>query len=331
MPLNSVWSKTEKVMAFSTSYIIAPLVGSVIGYITNDLAIRMLFRPHTAKYVFGIHVPFTPGIIPKEKGRIAKAIGQVISENLMNQEVLGQYLLSDVMIGKLRSGVDGFIETQKGNEETLRQFIGHYLSEEEIQGIVEGIKDNLGKQIKAKLSDEAIGDKVAHIAMEHVINNLSESESEELAGHIIGVPRAIGRGLLAAILSALQNPAERMLSRNINSILQNNGEEIVTNLIGSELDNFLNTPVQKLLSGKDEQLAKVTNKVEELYRTVITEHLPRILENLDISKIVTDRINEMDVAETEKLILQVMKKELRAIVWLGAGLGFLMGFVNVLV
>ena len=318
-------------MAFSTSYIIAPLVGSVIGYITNDLAIRMLFRPHTAKYVFGIHVPFTPGIIPKEKGRIAKAIGQVISENLMNQEVLGQYLLSDVMIGKLRSGVDGFIETQKGNEETLRQFIGHYLSEEEIQGIVEGIKDNLGKQIKAKLSDEAIGDKVAHIAMEHVINNLSESESEELAGHIIGVPRAIGRGLLAAILSALQNPAERMLSRNINSILQNNGEEIVTNLIGSELDNFLNTPVQKLLSGKDEQLAKVTNKVEELYRTVITEHLPRILENLDISKIVTDRINEMDVAETEKLILQVMKKELRAIVWLGAGLGFLMGFVNVLV
>ena len=205
-------------MAFSTSYIIAPLVGSVIGYITNDLAIRMLFRPHTAKYVFGMHVPFTPGIIPKEKGRIAKAIGQVISENLMNQEVLGQYLLSDVMIGKLRSGVDGFIETQKGNEETLRQFIGHYLSEEEIQGIVEGIKDNLGKQIKAKLSDEAIGDKVAHIAMEHVINNLSESESEELAGHIIGVPRAIGRGLLAAILSALQNPAERMLSSNINSI-----------------------------------------------------------------------------------------------------------------
>jgi len=318
-------------MTFSASFIIAPLVGGIIGYITNDLAIRMLFRPHTAKYVFGIHVPLTPGIIPKEKGRIAKAIGGVISENLMNHEVLEQYLLSDAMVGKLRTAVDGFFETQKNNAETLGEFLGHYLSEEEIQGIAQGIKGNLGKQIKAKLSDEAIGDKVAHIAMEHVINNLSESESEELAGHIIGVPRAIGRGLLAAILSALQNPAERMLSRNINSILQNNGEEIVTNLIGSELDNFLNTPVQKLLSGKDEQLAKVTNKVEKLYRTVITEHLPRILENLDISKIVTDRINEMDVAETEKLILQVMKKELRAIVWLGAGLGFLMGWVNVLV
>ena len=55
------------------SYIMAPLLGGVIGYITNDIAIRMLFRPHTAKYVFGIHIPFTPGIIPKEKERIAEA------------------------------------------------------------------------------------------------------------------------------------------------------------------------------------------------------------------------------------------------------------------
>lgn len=318
-------------MAFSTSYIIAPLVGSVIGYITNDLAIRMLFRPHTAKYVFGMHVPFTPGIIPKEKGRIAKAIGQVISENLMNHEVLEQYLLSEAMVVKLRSAVDVFFETQKNNPETLGEFIGHYLSEVEIQEIAEGVNANLSGQIKSKLTDSAVGDKVAHMAMEHVLNKLSGKESEELLDQIIGFPRAIGRGILSTILTMLQGPAERMLSRNINSILQNNGEEIVTNLIGSELDNFLNTPVQKLLSGKDEQLAKVTNKVEELYRTVITEHLPHILETLDISKIVTDRINEMDVAETEKLILQVMKKELRAIVWLGAGLGFLMGFVNVIV
>ena len=53
-----------------TTYFIAPLLGGLIGYITNDIAIRMLFRPHKAKYLFGIHIPFTPGIIPKEKGRI---------------------------------------------------------------------------------------------------------------------------------------------------------------------------------------------------------------------------------------------------------------------
>lgn len=78
-------------------YMLAPLIGGVIGYITNDIAIRMLFRPHRAKYLFGIHIPFTPGIIPKEKGRIAEAIGNAISENLMNKDVLERYLLSEDM------------------------------------------------------------------------------------------------------------------------------------------------------------------------------------------------------------------------------------------
>lgn len=318
-------------MTFSLSFIIAPLVGGLIGYTTNYLAIRMLFYPHAAKYVFGIHVPFTPGIVPKEKGRIAKAIGGVISENLMNHEVLEQYLLSEAMVGKLRTAVDIFFETQKNNPETLGEFISHYLSEEEIKGIVVGINGNVGKQIQAKFSDSKMGDRVSHIAMEHVINNLSKDDSEELLDQIIGLPKTVGRGILHTILSTLQEPAERMLSRNINSILQNNGEEIVTNLIGSELDSLLNTPVRQLLAGKDEQLHKVTNKIETMYRTVITEHLPHILETIDISKIVCDRINEMDVAEAEKLILQVMNKELKAIVWLGAALGFLMGWVNVIV
>lgn len=107
------------------SYIIAPLLGGVIGYITNDIAIRMLFRPHTAKYVFGIHIPFTPGIIPKEKGRIAEAIGGVISENLMNKEVLEKYLLSEDMIGKVRSAVEEFIAKQQQNQETAACFLGH--------------------------------------------------------------------------------------------------------------------------------------------------------------------------------------------------------------
>lgn len=313
------------------SFIIAPLVGSVIGYITNDLAIRMLFRPHNAKYIFGMHIPFTPGIIPKEKGRIAKAIGDVISENLMSHEVLGKYLLSNTITGKLRSGISGFFEKQKQNDETVKQFLGHYFTEEEIDNIVLGINGSLTRQIKGKLSDESIGNKVAHIAMEHVMNNMSGDESTDgLFDRIAGLPLNIGKGIMNMVLAALQEPGERMLSRNINEIIKNNGEEIVSNLIGEEVGKVLITSVKDLLCGKDELIEKIINKVMGLYRDAVTEHLPRVLATIDISKIVSDRINEMDVAETEKLILQVMKKELKAIVWLGAALGFLMGWINVI-
>lgn len=55
------------------SYILPSLVSGIIGYVTNDIAIRMLFRPHTAKHIMGWRVPFTPGIIPKEKGQVSQS------------------------------------------------------------------------------------------------------------------------------------------------------------------------------------------------------------------------------------------------------------------
>lgn len=320
------------------SYIIAPLLGGVIGYITNDIAIRMLFRPHTAKYIFGIHIPFTPGIIPKEKGRIAEAVGGVISENLMNKEVLGKYLLSEDMVGKVRSAVEEFIATQQRNDDTVSQFLGHYLSKEEIDTISQNINQSITKQTYEKLADSSVGEKVAHIAIDHVAQKLTIDGAQELLSGIGGALGGLGGmaaglfggNIVAKFLGMLREPAEHFLAKNINTMLRDNGEEIVSNMIGGEVDNFLNKPVSKLLEGHEEQLAQTVNTIESIYRSIITEHLPKILQSIDISKIVRERINEMDVNETEKLIFQVMDKELKAIVWLGALLGLVMGSINIL-
>lgn len=320
------------------SYIIAPLLGGVIGYITNDIAIRMLFRPHTAKYVFGIHIPFTPGIIPKEKGRIAEAVGGVISENLMNKEVLEKYLLSEDMIEKVRSAVEEFIATQQRNNETVVQFLGHYLSKEEIDTIAQNINRSITKQTYEKLADSSVGEKVAHIAIDHVAQKLTIDGAQELLTGIGGALGGLGGmaaglfggNIVARFLGMLREPAEHFLAKNINTMLRDNGEEIVSNMIGGEVDAFFNKPVSKLLEGHEEQLAQAVNTIESIYRSIITEHLPKILQSIDISKIVRERINEMDVNETEKLIFQVMDKELKAIVWLGALLGLVMGSINIL-
>lgn len=321
------------------SYIIAPLLGGVIGYITNDIAIRMLFRPHTAKYLFGIHIPFTPGIIPKEKGRIAEAVGGVISENLMNNEVLEKYLLSEEMIGKIRSAVEGFIATQQKNSETVAQFLEHYLSKEEIDSISRSVNQSITKQTYDKLADSSVGEKVAHVAIDHVAKKLTIDGAQELLAGIGGALGGIGgmaaglfgSNIVAKFLSMLREPAEHFLANNINTMLRNNGKEIVSNMVDGEVDNFLSKPVCRLLEGHEAQLAQAVDTIESIYRSVITEHLPKILDSIDISKIVRERINEMDVNETEKLIFQVMDKELKAIVWLGALLGLVMGSINIFI
>ena len=326
-------------MNIEATYIIAPLLGGVIGYITNDIAIRMLFRPHKAKYIMGVHVPFTPGIIPKEKGRMADAIGGVISENLMNKDVLERYLLSDDMVSKVRLSVEEFIETQKHNPETVKEFLGHYLSDDEIATISQNVNESITKQTYTKLSDASVGEKVAHIAIDHVAEKLSIDGAQELLAGLGGAMRGIGGmaaglfggNIVARFLGMLREPAEHFLANNINTMLKNNGEEIVSNMVGGEVEGFLNKPVCKLLEGHDDQLKQAVNTVESIYRSIINDHLPKILESIDISKIVRERINEMDVNETEKLIFQVMDKELKAIVWLGALLGLVMGSLNCLI
>ena len=54
-------------MNIQMSYIVVPVLSSFIDYITNDIAIRMLFHPNEAKYIMGWHMPFTPGFIPRRR------------------------------------------------------------------------------------------------------------------------------------------------------------------------------------------------------------------------------------------------------------------------
>ena len=302
-------------MNIELSYLIGPLSGSIIGYFTNWLAIKMMFRPHLPKYIFGMKIPFTPGLIPKERGRMAEAVGSSISENLMNREVLEKNLLSEDMFTKLGGSYDTFITKQKVNTESLRTFLGHFLSKEDLNKIQSDTGRELASQIYSRLADSNLGTMLAHAAVEHAISKMENS--------LLGIAFNVEQFLVL-----LQEPAENLLSKHINQIISNNSEEIITNLIGQESDKLLDTPVCDLLRGHDEQLTQLRAILLDGYRQVISIHLPKILSTIDISRIIRDRINELDIEEGEKIIFAVMDKELRAIVWLGALLGCIIGTVN---
>lgn len=298
-------------------YISGPALGAVIGYITNDIAIRMLFRPRKAKYICGVHVPFTPGIIPKEKNRIASAIGNAISEHLMNREVLEHTLLSDEMLAKMRLAIDEFFYTQLHNEETVEQFAAHYLTNEEIAAMRESTCDEIAKLITAKLRDRAIGTTIAHAATQHVIDKTRTSVAGKIKAE--------------KLIEAIASPIESKLASHINDVLHDQAPSMATRIVYTEAEKLLSMPMRDLFKGHEQQLEQAREGIVSVYRTIITDHLPRILEGLNISKIVETRIREMDMAEAEQIILSVMKKELRAIVWLGALLGAIMGTIMMLV
>ncbi|MGH1392524.1 MAG: DUF445 domain-containing protein [Trichormus sp.] len=69
-------------------YVSPPVLGGIIGYFTNDIAIKMLFRPYRTIYIAGQRVPFTPGLIPANQERLAKNISQTIMGSLLTPDEL---------------------------------------------------------------------------------------------------------------------------------------------------------------------------------------------------------------------------------------------------
>ncbi|BAY70852.1 DUF445 domain-containing protein [Anabaena sp. FACHB-709] len=69
-------------------YVSPPILGGIIGYFTNDIAIKMLFRPYRAIYIGGRRVPFTPGLIPRNQERLAKNISDTIMGSLLTPDEL---------------------------------------------------------------------------------------------------------------------------------------------------------------------------------------------------------------------------------------------------
>lgn len=71
------------------------VVGALIGWITNMLAIKMLFRPIKAIKIPGLNITIQ-GLIPKRRNEIAKSIGEVVEGELVSlDEILGKLVTEE--------------------------------------------------------------------------------------------------------------------------------------------------------------------------------------------------------------------------------------------
>jgi uncharacterized membrane protein YheB (UPF0754 family) len=77
------------------NYASPPVVGAFIGYLTNMIAIKMLFRPLNPWRIFGLRVPFTPGVIPAKRQDLAANIGEMVGEHLLTSKEVGQALANE--------------------------------------------------------------------------------------------------------------------------------------------------------------------------------------------------------------------------------------------
>ncbi|AQW25047.1 DUF445 family protein [Clostridium perfringens] len=155
-------------------YIIGALIGAVIGYITNWLAIKMLFRPREAKYIFGMKLPFTPGLIPKEKSRIANKVGETVGTHLLNSDSLSKALKDDKIKAKFnevaKEKINQVINSNSTLEESLKNTLG-----ENYYALKGNMIDNIAKTILESIQEEEFKNKVKFYIVDSIKERLNKN------------------------------------------------------------------------------------------------------------------------------------------------------------
>lgn len=303
-------------MAFFIEYILPVLVGGFIGWFTNYLAIKMLFRPYKKIRVFGVGMPFTPGLIPKEKNRIAESLSNTISKEFLNKEVLTKYLTSIEMEQKINVLIENVYQDLKNNDDSFYTIILKHVDKENFESNINKAKKKITKEIINKFIEHNMSQKIAS----KVIKNITVDNDT-----------VIGKTLSFILNDKLSLSIETIIKEKIDEYIKEKGEKEIEILIDKEVEKLLSNSTSKLCETYGIKIESIKKHLVKVYEVFINSCVEKILVVVDFKKIINNRIQELDVKELELIILNIAKKELNAITYIGGVLGILIGMINIFI
>ena len=133
-----------------------PFIGALIGWLTNYIAIKMLFHPKNEVRIFFIPVQ---GVFPKRQKALARKLGQVVSEELVSAQDVTAHL------------------TEKATSEAVLNHIAMRLEE--------GISSRLpgAFPILAMLKSSDMADKIKNMLLDQM-GSLNEELIDKLSGEL---------------------------------------------------------------------------------------------------------------------------------------------------
>jgi uncharacterized membrane protein YheB (UPF0754 family) len=96
--------------------VLFPLIASFLAYWHTWVAIWMLFRPLTEKRIFGIKVPFTPGLIPSRRLEMAQRMGKAVANRLVTQETVAARIATPEVRTKVEEIIDAYLKQLMARE-----------------------------------------------------------------------------------------------------------------------------------------------------------------------------------------------------------------------
>jgi uncharacterized membrane protein YheB (UPF0754 family) len=262
-----------------------PIVGGIIGYFTNDIAIKMLFRPYRAYYVGGQRVPFTPGLIPSNQERLAKRISDAIMGSLLTPEELQNLARKLLQTERTQAAIQWLLklaldQLQDGNQDKLNKIIADILRDLVGQGFP--------RLLKAMARREDFLEQQLNQLFDQIILELrlTEAQAEQLADWLLEVviPPDVIRQVVVDFLT----------DRNIRIIDEGLREKtsgtywVVANLFG--IRNALTRLRTYCLDERTQSNQRITELVISLG---IRDRLRELLQNLSLQNLPVSTVRQL--------------------------------------
>ncbi len=222
-------------------------ISGLIGFLTNWLAITMLFKPSQKRPVLGY------GLIPAQKERIAWRLARAVSDDLINPEIIKQKIHESQIISHYREEATQYLKNiidDPSFREELKAWVVEYVEEMIAdQEIRAAIAEKILIQIEEALENKSI-EKVALKAYSFVRGQQMQKIIEE---SLIRLPGSVESGLdklddlldrlpptLDKHSDAIENLVTSLLYRLVNQLdVQNLVEEKLNEYDEQKLTNII--------------------------------------------------------------------------------------------
>lgn len=249
------------------------LIGALIGGYTNHLAIKMLFRPHEAKYIGNWKVPFTPGLIPKRRDELAKQLGRTVVEHLLTPETFKRRFFSNDMRSKAELWIQGQLTRHLFESEiTVKKWLSK-AGVENVPSRLEGKMDSILEEQMATLESRFASKTIRQLAPGQW-QRQAEERIPEIAAYMIDkgeayfsseegrktVKRLIddflaSKGTFGNMIQMFMGESSSIVDRvqpEIQKFLHAPGtSELLENVIRGEWEKLKERPLNELIGGFD--------------------------------------------------------------------------------
>ncbi|RSK25053.1 DUF445 domain-containing protein [Bhargavaea beijingensis] len=258
--------------AFLTIALMA-VIGAIIGGMTNHLAIKMLFRPHEAKYIGNWRVPFTPGLIPKRRDELARQFGRIVVDYLLTPETFRNKLFTPAVREKAEGVIGRLIGKHVfGGDKTLSDWLdmaGMRDADTKIEAAALRLVDGQFEEAKKRLLTGTVAEQVPARWMEEAEEKLPEIRRYILSRAMEYVNSFEGRqtirkmlddflesrgtfgGMLQSLFGNSETLVDKIQREGLKFLSASGTARLLDGLIEGEFEKLKNRPVEELIGGFD--------------------------------------------------------------------------------